>query len=225
MKQIKHSLLAAVLASAAFAVAPTLAANEHAGHAQHDHSQHAGHGDQVDHSKHMMQPAEKPSSVKVKLLDSRMVDQDGVLRKLKSDVIGDKLAVISFAYTSCTTVCPALTALMAKLQAELLESGPSGVQLVTITLDPARDTPARMRAFGKQYDVKPGWVWLTGQTGHVHEVLKGLGAYTPRFEDHPPLVLVGDPVSGNWTRFVGFTDPKELLEKVRQLKAARSTGK
>jgi protein SCO1 len=214
MKQIKPSLLAAALASLVFAVAPTHAANEHAGHEHH-----------VDHSKHMQQPAEKPSSVKVKLLDSRMVDQDGVLRKLKSDVVGDKLAVISFAYTSCTTVCPALTTLMAKLQAELLESGPSDVQLVTITLDPARDTPARLRAFGKQYGVKPGWVWLTGQTGHVNEVLKGLGAYTPRFEDHPPLVLVGDPVSGNWTRFVGFTDPKELLEKVRQLKAARTAGK
>lgn len=225
MKPIKPSLLAAALASLVFAVTPTRAANEHAGHEHHDHSQHAGHGDHVDHSKHMMPAAEKPSSVKVKLLDDRLVDQDGRLRKLSSDVIGDKLAVIDFAYTTCTTVCPVLTTLMAKLQTELLESGPAGVQLVTITVDPARDTPARMRAYAKQYGAKPGWVWLTGKTGDVSQVLKGLGAYTPRFEDHPPLVLVGDPVSGNWTRFVGFTDPKELMEKIRQLQAARTAGK
>lgn len=225
MKHIKPSLLAAALALL-FAVAPTHAANEHAGH-EHpvDHSQHAGHGDQVDHSMHMMPAAEKPSSVKVKLLDNRLVDQDGRLRTLKSDVIGEKLVVMDFAYTTCTTVCPVLTTLMAKLQGELLESGPAGVQLVTITVDPARDTPARMRAYAKQYGAKPGWVWLTGKTGDVNEVLKGVGAYAPRFEDHPPLVLVGDPVTGNWTRFVGFTDPKELLEKVRQLQAARVAAK
>lgn len=193
-----------------------------AGDASSDHAQHQN---PADHSKHQMPAAEKRSTVKIKFDDSVLIDQDGHARKFKSEVIGDRLVVIDFAYTTCTTVCPVLTALMGRVQRALRESGPAGVQLVTITVDPARDTPARMRAYAAQYGAQPGWTWLTGPTGRVNEVLKGFGAYSPRFEDHPPLVLVGDPKSGHWTRFVGFADPEDLLAKVRELHAARDVGK
>ena len=213
---MKH-ILAVVAVAVALGAATARAAD-----ATQDHAKHRNHD---DHAKHQTPAAEKPSTVKVKFDDSVLIDQDGQSRKFKSEVIGDRLVVIDFAYTTCTTVCPVLTAMMGRVQRALAESGPDGVQLVTITVDPARDTPARMKAYAAQYGAQPGWTWLTGPTGRVNEVLKGFGAYSPRFEDHPPLVLVGDPKSGQWTRFVGFADPKDLLTKVRELHAARDAGK
>ena len=178
-----------------------------------------------DHSHHhpppQQQAAEKPAAVQVKYADTALLDQSGKQVRLGSDVFGDKLVVIDFAYTSCTTVCPVLTALLAQVQTQLGERVGKEVQLVTITVDPARDTPARLKEYAAKHGVKPGWTWLTGPTGTVNDVLKGFGAYAPNFEDHPPLVLVGDARSGNWTRFFGFSDPKDIVAKVDELSHAR----
>jgi protein SCO1/2 len=178
-----------------------------------------------DHSHHhhapQQQGAEKPAAVQVKYGDTVLTDQNGRKVKLKSEVLGDKLVVMDFAYTNCTTVCPVLTALMAQVQTQLGEAAGKEVALVTITVDPARDTPARMKEYAAKHGAKPGWLWLTGPTGTVNEVLKGFDAYAPNFEDHPPLVLVGDTKTGEWTRFFGFADPKDIVAKVNELRAAR----
>ena len=177
-----------------------------------------------DHSKHQKQAAAadvpKPSSVKVRYGDAVLTDQFGRQHKFKTDVIGDRIIVLDFVYTTCTTVCPVLTATLASMQGEFGNS--DDLRLVSITVDPARDTPGRMKEYADKLGVKPGWFWLTGPTGRVTEVLKGFGAYSASFEDHPPLVLVGDARTGEWTRFFGFTDPKMLIAKVKELRAARA---
>lgn len=200
----------AAIAAALFASAPAIAQD----HSQHQHHQHAAQAG-----------AEKPAAVQVKYGDTTLTDQDGRKVKLKSEVFGDKLVVIDFAYTTCTTICPVLTALLVKVQNALADRQGKEVALVTITVDPARDTPARLKEYAAKNGAKTGWIWLTGSTGTVNDVLKGFGAYAPNFEDHPPLVLVGDPKSGNWTRFFGFSDPKTILAKVDELSHARHQHK
>jgi len=204
----KHLPALAVLAATLVAGAPLRAAD----HSQHDHHQH---------HQAAAQATEKPSNVQVKYDDTQLTDQNGKKLKLKSEVFGDRLVVLDFAYTNCTTICPVLTALMAKVQTQLGARVGKEVQLVTVTVDPARDTPARMKEYAGKHGAKPGWTWLTGPTGTVNEVLKGFGAYAANFEDHPPLVLVGDPVSGTWTRFIGFSDPKDIVAKVDELAGVR----
>ena len=66
------------------------------------------------------------------------------------------------------------------------------------------------------HNVKPGWLWLTGQKMVVDKVLKGLGAYTPAFEDQPAMVLVGDGQTGEWYRFYGFPNPDQITEKLAE---------
>jgi protein SCO1/2 len=204
---MKFTLLGpvALLVGGLALAAPALAAEDHS------HHQHAP----------QQQGADKPTTVQVKYGDTVLTDQNGRKVKLKSEVLGDKLVVMDFAYTNCTTVCPVLTALMAQVQTQLGEAAGKEVALVTITVDPARDTPARMKEYAAKHGAKPGWLWLTGPTGTVNEVLKGFDAYAPNFEDHPPLVLVGDTTTGEWTRFFGFSDPKDIVAKVNELRAAR----
>jgi len=178
------------------------------------------------HHKHHAPAAKdtKASTVKVRYDDSALLDQAGKSLKLKSEVMADRIVVLDFVFTTCTTICPVLTATMVRVQNELDAKAREDVRMVTITVDPARDTPARMKEYGDKMGVKPGWVWLTGPTGRVNEVLKGFGAYAPSFEDHPPLILVGDARSGQWTRFFGFADPKDVIAKVNELRAARGTA-
>lgn len=141
------------------------------------------------------------SNVDVQLYDLELVTQDGKRVKFKSDVIGDKLVAMTFIYTNCTTKCPAYSAIFTQLQDLLGERQGREVILISLTLDPARDIPRRMKKEAKKYKAKPGWFYLTGKKKNVHEVLKGLDAYLVDFEDHPPMALIGDGKNGYLAAF------------------------
>jgi protein SCO1/2 len=204
---MKGITMAATLAGAALTAALAAGATTVDAHAQHQH---------VD-----TKATAGASSVRVRFDDAVLTDQAGKARKLKSDVLSDRIVVMDFVYTTCTTICPILSANMARVQDGLDARAREEVTLVTISVDPARDTPARLREYGAKFGARAGWVWLTGPTGRVNEVLRGFDAYAPNFEDHPPQVLVGDARSGEWTRFLGFADPQAVLARVAELRAAR----
>ncbi len=198
----------AVVVAGLFAAAPALAAEDHSHHQHHQQAAQKG--------------AEKPTAVQVKYDDTVLVDQEGRKLKLKSEVFGDKLVVMDFAFTNCTTICPVLTALTGQGAGPTRRAPGQGRGAGDDTRWTRRGTPrASMKEYGAKYGAKPGWAWLTGPTGTVNEVLKGFGAYAPNFEDHPPVVLVGDPKTNNWTRFFGFADPKDIVAKVDELTHAR----
>lgn len=177
-----------------------------------------------EHAQHRaMQPAAaKPGAVTVRGLDTTLVDQDGRQVHLRRDVIGDRIVVVDFVYTTCTTVCPLASAMFAELQKQLGDQLGREVELVTITVDPVRDTPPRLKAYAEKFQARAGWTWLTGQTVAVNDVLKGMGAYAADFTQHPLMVLVGDGADGAWTRFSGTPDPQRLAAHVKQLQVARA---
>jgi protein SCO1/2 len=106
---------------------------------------------------------------------------------LASADLAGKVALVDFIYTHCTTVCPAMTGQMLQVQEELIRRGWLGdqVELVTITFDPARDTPERLAAYSEQMGADPQhWHWLTGETLAIKQLVGGeFGVY---FEQVPP---------------------------------------
>jgi protein SCO1/2 len=171
---------------------------------------------------HHQEPAAKaPSTVRIKLPETALTDQRGRTGRFKSDFLADRLVLVTFVYTTCTTACPPLSALFADLQERLGERAGREVALVTMTVDPVRDTPLRLKAYAAQFNAGPGWSFLTGSRPAVDEVLTALGAYTPNFTDHPSMVLVGDPRSGEWTRFFGFPGSEQVMARVDALQATR----
>jgi len=93
---------------------------------------------------------------------------------------------------------------------------------VSVTVDPLRDTPARLKAYSEKHRARDGWFWLTGSKQNVDEVLQKLGVYTANFEDHPSTILVGDASSGEWSRFLGFPSVGQLIQKINEFSAART---
>jgi protein SCO1/2 len=163
-----------------------------------------------------------PAGAKVVLQDVPLVDASGRRVRLAQDVIGDRIAVVNFIYTTCTTICPVSSATFQQLQKRLAATLGSEVVLVTVTVDPLRDTPQRLREYAARYDARAGWIWLTGAKPDVDRVLKGFGAYTANFEDHPAMVLIGDARAASWTRFYGFPSVERLAARVEELGAARA---
>ncbi|HET6921968.1 MAG TPA: SCO family protein [Anaeromyxobacteraceae bacterium] len=154
--------------------------------------------------------------------DVELLDQDGRPVRFGADVLAGRIVVMDFVFTTCTTVCPVLNAIMGRVQGTLPALGQE-VAMVTVSVDPARDTPARLKALARKLGAGPGWTWLTGEQESVKQVLKAAGAWTPSFQDHPPMVLVGDTRTGTWTRMNGFPSVERIAARAEGLLSARRT--
>lgn len=185
-----------------------------------EHARHDGHA-QHRQAVEQRQPI-AGTAASVRLEDAVLVDRSARPTKFRQDAIGDRIVAISFVYTSCTTVCPMITSVFADLQQQLGERLGRDVWLVSLSIDPATDTPQRLAEYAARFGAKPGWLWLTGDKQQMTQVLKGLGAYTPDFTSHPPMVLVGDGRTGRWVRFNGLPSAQQLVPELERLTMARS---
>lgn len=161
----------------------------------------------------------------VKVLDVGLLDQQGAVRKFQTDVIGDRIAVVNFVYASCKTSCPMASAVFGQVQDRLGSRLGRDVAMVSLSIDPVTDRPAKLRAVADQFDSKPGWSWLTGEKAVMDQVLRGFGVYLSNITDHPTMVLIGDGKTGEWIRLLGFPSPDEIIRHVERFEQARrATG-
>ena len=99
-----------------------------------------------------------------------LVDQDG--NAFGSEQLRGRVWIASFLFTSCTTVCPTFTSQLANLSRRLAPHG-DRVRLVSITVDPDVDTPARLREYAARYGADhAAWTFLTGEPQVVRETLR-----------------------------------------------------
>ncbi len=74
--------------------------------------------------------------------------------------------VADFIYTECTESCPTQSLHFAALQRDFAES--PGLRLVSITVDPAHDTPAVLRRYAERYAAGERWWFLTGDKHDIY---------------------------------------------------------
>jgi protein SCO1 len=184
----------------------------------------------ASHDAHHHAAPQDPSSksARITLHDIQLVDTDGQTVRFKSDAVGDRIVVVDFIYTSCTTICPITSALFGEVQGRLAEKlgerfGPD-VKLISLTVDPAIDTPQRLKDYAGNFGSPAGWLWLTGDKPKVDKVLAGLGAYSADFTRHSGAILVGDAHSGEWTRFYGIPKTQDIVDRVERLLAMRGAA-
>jgi protein SCO1/2 len=74
-----------------------------------------------------------------------------------------KIWISDFIYTSCTDICPPMTANLVKLQEMIKQKGLKNVEFVSFSVDPTVDNPQALQAFAKKFgaDTKT-WTFLTG---------------------------------------------------------------
>jgi cytochrome oxidase Cu insertion factor (SCO1/SenC/PrrC family) len=93
------------------------------------------------------------------LPDFALTDQRG--RPVHRADLQGNVWVASFMYTGCADECPVMTAEMARLQSDL--AAIPDVRLVSISVDPDRDTPAILSQYAARFDADPDrWLFLTG---------------------------------------------------------------
>jgi protein SCO1 len=149
--------------------------------------------------------------------DVTVLDEEGKEVRFYSDLVKGKIVAINFIFTTCTTVCPPLGATFARLQRSINPDLAKEVRLISISVDPAVDTPERLKAWAGKFGAQPGWKLVTGSKAELDKLLRALGGYTAQKEDHTPTVLIGDAQRNKWTRVYGLTKPARLAEAIEQV--------
>ena len=103
-----------------------------------------------------------------------LIDQAG--KQFNFRPASGKVVLVTFVYTTCPDVCPLFSAHFAAIQRALDEEKRDNYLLLSISTDPKRDTPAKMKAYAQAFkaDVKH-WHFLTGSQKTLAEVWKNFG--------------------------------------------------
>jgi protein SCO1/2 len=102
-------------------------------------------------------------------------------RRITRDDLRGSVWALDFIYTECTETCPTQSLAFAQLQRDFA-ADPS-FRLVSITVDPAHDTPPALRRYAERYGATEQWWFLTGDTRTIYCLARDgfhLGVSDPR---------------------------------------------
>lgn len=150
------------------------------------------------------------SQARVRTPDVVLVDTRGRTQKLAAHLDVDEPVLLNFVYTTCSTICSTQTAMLAEVQRRLLASG-RRMRFVTMTIDPANDTPERLAAFARQFGIERDWSFLTGDFDDLVRVQRAFDVYRGAKAAHPPVVLLRPARGADWIRIEGIAAPTDLV--------------
>ena len=168
------------------------------------------------------EPAERVhvSTLAYQVPDVRLVRDDGKTVQLREELDDGRAVLLNFIFTSCNTVCPLSSKMFADFAREL---GPERdrVHLVSISIDPEQDTPARLREYARQFHAGPEWRHYTGTRTASLAAQHAFDAFRGSKMQHTPLTLLRLAPGKPWVRIDGYLTAGELLQYYRNLLAQR----
>jgi protein SCO1 len=146
-----------------------------------------------------------------------VVTQDGKTLKFYDDVIKGKIVLISFIYTNCPDICPLTTARLTQVEDQLGDTVGRDIFFVSMTVDPERDTPERLKEFATAFGIGPGWLFLTGKPEDIRAINYKLGDRSRRLSDHRNEIVLGNDTTGEWQRDTALGDLNRLVITIRDM--------
>jgi protein SCO1/2 len=101
-----------------------------------------------------------------------LVDESGA--PFTQEALRGHPTIVDFIFTRCDTVCPIITMKMERLQEKILDRKAESIKIVSISVDPAYDTPEKLAAYAAKYHANPEkWRFVTGVPDKVRELVEG----------------------------------------------------
>jgi cytochrome oxidase Cu insertion factor (SCO1/SenC/PrrC family) len=152
-------------------------------------------------------------AVRREIPDLEVLDQDGRKVRFYSDLIQGRVVVVGLFFTRCTLTCPMQSQALARLRDGLTGRLGEDVFFVSISKDPAIDTPERLRRWGEEFGVGRGWTLVTD----TEKLLRDLTGDGPGRQMHDPIVLIGNDRTGVWREADSLQATDDLVEIIDQV--------
>lgn len=151
-----------------------------------------------------------------------LVDQNGETVDLYA-LMKDRTIVMHSFFATCTASCPIMTKSVAAIQERFADRVGKDLILVSITVDPENDTPAKLKAYARAMNARPGWYFLTGTKAQVDYALKKIGQYAEGRDNHTNVIVIGNDKTGLWKKAFGLAKSSDIVEIVDGV--LKDTGK
>ncbi len=135
--------------------------------------------------------------------------------RLFRDIVRNRVVVMSFFFTGCSTICPLQSTSLSRAQPMLAALLGSKAVFVSVSLDWWGDTPAAIQKFAQRHNAGPHWHFLKAPPVDVDRLRRGLEAYDSNRDNHPPAILIGKLSAPSWSRLTGAMAPSTLAAEVR----------
>lgn len=173
-----------------------------------------------DHSAHMAMMQQKNSytekQARYQVPDVELTDQNGQKVRLQTLLGASEPYALNFIFTTCTTICPILTASFSHMQHELGTEADS-LRLISISIDPEYDTPKVLKTYSERVNATKNWTFLTGDYKTVVAVEKAFDSYASDKMNHRPAYLFKLASDETWHRVDGLASGTDLADIYRHL--------
>lgn len=165
------------------------------------------------HRNMMAKPDVRVNRTVYQVPDIDLIDESGQAVNLRDLLANDRPLAVNFIFTTCTTICPVMTATMLQLQKQL-EGDDVRPNYVSISIDPDYDTAAIMKDYAARYGAN--WTFLSGSPADITRALQAFDAYRGSKVNHFALTLFRPANNEEWTRVEGLTSAQELARIWRE---------
>jgi protein SCO1/2 len=140
-----------------------------------------------------------------------LVDQAGHAVRLDELLNGREPVVMQFIFSTCATICPIMSATLQSARKDL-----EGARLISISIDPEHDTPARLAGYAARFHAGNRWSFLTGNPVDIASVERAFEAAVANKMSHRPLTFLRARGGRSWVRLEGLSTAAELVAEYRR---------
>jgi protein SCO1 len=136
------------------------------------------------------------------------------------DLIKDKIVVLNLMYADCTGICPTVTMNLVRTQALLRDRVQTPVHIVSLTVNPAVDSPDKLNEYAAMHQTGPNWLFATGRPDDLETLRQRLGFtdLNPVIDkdksSHSGMIRYGNEPLSLWGGCPGNTPPEWLLKEI-----------
>jgi protein SCO1 len=177
-------------------------------------------------------PVEPPSeagsvistaSVRYNVPAVQLVRDDGKLVSLPAEMNDGRPVVLNFIFTSCSSICPLMSQVFAQFQ-KRLGTESAAVHLMSISVDPEEDTPARLRDYARKFHAGASWQHYTGTTEASLAAQRAFNVWRGDKMSHTSVTFLRAAPDAPWLRIDGFVTSDELLQRYQQLRRSSQSS-
>lgn len=159
--------------------------------------------------------------------DVTLMDSKGKPVRLAAVLQQPRPVLLQFIFTTCTTICPLLSATFSQAQKDVAKISPDYL-MISISIDPEYDTPTRLDEYARRYHPADNWLFLTGRKQDIFQVLKSFDALFQSDNKmyHRPYMFLRARSGDTWRRLEGFPRSSDLVHEYQEMVTSSGrTGK
>lgn len=151
-----------------------------------------------------------------------VVSADGVRAPL-SDLLGGRVTAIQLMFSKCKSICPIEAATLARVQEALgavKDNSTDNIQLLSLSIDPATDTPEVLRAWLERFGALRGWTAAAPAEADLGRIRAFFDRASALGEDHSTVISLVDRNGRLVWRSLELPPPDEVARLLVQLQRA-----